>query len=273
MFSETIYQNKKGPIYYVYAYLRDKDSETALAGTPYYIGKGHNSRAFSKHKNVSIPINNENIVLLETNLTELGAFALERRYIRWYGRKDLGTGILLNKTDGGDGIAGQVFTEETKEKMSKVKIGSIHTEETKEKISIGGRGKTRTHEQRERLSMCKTGENNPMYGKEFTDDHKIKISNGNSGKKRTKEYKNRRSIEMSGSNNPMFGIALSQDHREKISQSCIGKSKSEETKKKMSMAKSKPQNQVTCPYCNKTGGQSNMTRFHFENCPHKLVEK
>jgi hypothetical protein len=27
-------------IYYVYAYLRSKDSPTAIAGTPYYIGKG-----------------------------------------------------------------------------------------------------------------------------------------------------------------------------------------------------------------------------------------
>lgn len=26
-------------IYYVYAYIRSKDSETARAGTPYYIGK------------------------------------------------------------------------------------------------------------------------------------------------------------------------------------------------------------------------------------------
>lgn len=35
-------------IYYVYAYIRSKDSDTAKAGTPYYIGKGKHKRAFSK---------------------------------------------------------------------------------------------------------------------------------------------------------------------------------------------------------------------------------
>ncbi len=93
-------------IYYVYAYLRSEDSDTGSVGTPYYIGKGKGPRAWNKHKNVPLPKSNKNIVILESSLTEIGSLAIERRMIEWYGRKDNQTGILINRTSGGDGVTG-----------------------------------------------------------------------------------------------------------------------------------------------------------------------
>jgi len=91
-------------IYYVYAYIRSTDSDTAKAGTPYYIGKGCKNRAYVKHgSHTPVPKDLDYIVMLETNLTNVGACALERRYINWYGRKDAKTGILINRTPGGEG--------------------------------------------------------------------------------------------------------------------------------------------------------------------------
>ena len=112
-------------MFYIYAYIRARKSKNGKAGEPYYIGKGQGNRAYVKHGRIPVPKDKSKIVFMERNLTELGAFALERRYIRWYGRIDIGTGILRNLTDGGDGWSGAKHSLESKRKISESKKGTL----------------------------------------------------------------------------------------------------------------------------------------------------
>jgi len=111
--------------FYVYAYLRNKDSDTAKAGTPYYIGKGSGRRAWRHHKSdiTQPPTDKSLIVILEKDLTEIGSFAIERKMIKWYGRIDIETGILRNRTDGGDGTSGYRMSQAAKDEISRRNTG------------------------------------------------------------------------------------------------------------------------------------------------------
>jgi hypothetical protein len=97
--------------FYVYAYFRGD-------GTPYYIGKGKGGRAYLRRRKGVKPPKNKNLVkILKDNLTEKEAWEWEVDLISILGRKDLGTGCLRNKTDGGEGASGAVRSEEFKRKV------------------------------------------------------------------------------------------------------------------------------------------------------------
>lgn len=143
--------------FYVYAYIRSKDSETAKAGTPYYIGKGTGNRAWNTHKgnHITVPKDKNFIIILEENLSDIGALAIERRLILWYGRKDLNTGILVNLTDGGEGCSGYICSIETKQKLKesrKQQIMQPRSDETKQKLSVANKGKKQSAETKQKRS-------------------------------------------------------------------------------------------------------------------------
>lgn len=92
--------------FYVYAYLRWRLSEMDNAGTPYYIGKGTGRRAWINHgRNIPRPREDKYIHILADNLSEIDALQIEVLFIYLYGRMDLGTGTLRNRTGGGDGVS------------------------------------------------------------------------------------------------------------------------------------------------------------------------
>lgn len=88
--------------FYTYMWLR-KD------GTPYYVGKGSGNRAFTKHRNNGLrPPPDRNRIIVQERPSKEAAVEAEKSLIAHYGRKDNGTGILRNMTDGGIGSSGRI---------------------------------------------------------------------------------------------------------------------------------------------------------------------
>ena len=144
--------------YYVYAYLRQD-------GTPYYIGKGHDDRYKQKSHKVKIPKDPSRIVIMEDGLTNIGALALERRYIQWYGRIDNGTGILRNMTDGGEGAPGVTPWNKGKKGLqtawnkgitgSASHLSNKRSEEHKKNIGVKSKARMNTPEMKEKYRQIK----------------------------------------------------------------------------------------------------------------------
>jgi len=200
---------------YVYRHIRLDN------GQPFYIGigaddKGKYIRANTKWSRnrywqniikktpyeVEIMFENEDVEVIKKK---------EIEFIKLYGRKDLGEGILINMTDGGDGAFNTKCSEETREK----------------------------------LRIANRGEKNPMWGKKMSEENKIKArnrfkgikrpnmsgpNNVNFGKKNPEHslrLKGRKYPERSemfkGEKNPNYGKTHSEEIRLKISEKLKGK--------------------------------------------------
>jgi hypothetical protein len=203
-------------IFYTYAYLRED-------GTPYYIGKGKGNRAWDKGSRKTLPpTDSSRILILKKGLSEQDAFRHEIYMIFVFGRKDVGTGILLNFTDGGEGLTGGVHSEETREKIGNAHRGKFVTMETRrriseasafrpsvsdstrKKLSEAGKGRELSEESRKKISEARKG-------KTFTEEHRRKLSEAKKGRSLSEATK----LKMSQTTK---GRKMSDEHRRRLSE-------------------------------------------------------
>jgi hypothetical protein len=163
--------------FYTYVYLR-------VDGSPYYIGKGKGNRAYKKRKNGANPPKDQSrIIFLKQNLTEEEAFKHEIYMIAMFGRKDLGTGILHNRTNGGEGSSGAVRSDEFKRNQSErtkgknnPNYGKSPSEGTRKKMSEANKGKSLSEETRRKLKDANIGKSLSKETKIKMRDSHIKYS-------------------------------------------------------------------------------------------------
>ena len=258
-------------IFYTYKLTRPdkKDPFDSELDQPFWIGKGKKDRIYSHRKeakkcfknpslqrdiriNIIIKLWNLGLDFIEEKIckkiSEEEAFEMEILAISKYGRINNNTGCLANLTDGGEGCAGMVFPEESKQKSSNSMkgkydgennpfYGCTHTEEIKEYLRIKQTGNLASTETKEKMRETRlrlisegvgVGENHPLYGTHPSEETLLRMSEGQKNRQppaketldkmsaiRTEWWETHRS-EYSGENHWAWGKTLPEEHRQKI---------------------------------------------------------
>lgn len=200
------------------------------AGVPFYVGKGRDKRAWrtndrSKEFKQIYANDGCTVEIADEFALESEAHAHEVDLIARYGRRDLGTGLLINKTDGGEGISGLLRTPEH------CASGRNMSAETRARITASNRN--RTPEYCANLSAAHSNR---------SAEYRAKLSAAKKGKTHSAETRARMSAaarNMSAEARAKISAAhgnRSADHCAKISAANKGKTHSVETRAKMSAA-------------------------------------
>lgn len=136
--------------FYVYIHTRLSD------GKIFYVGKGRGKRAWDvRHRNRywhnTVAKHGHAVTILHDGLTEKEAFNLEMIVISMLGLEN-----LTNMTLGGDGPTGHVYSEKSKELMSKNKKANV-TDETRLRHSEGRKKWKFSEETKDRMRRVISG--------------------------------------------------------------------------------------------------------------------
>lgn len=205
--------------FYVYALFRHD------TGAPFYIGKGSGDRlsittltGTNKHKRSILQKAKAEgrtcpIAIIRSGLSEPEAFDTERALITALGRRDIGTGILVNLTNGGEGPAGLIHPHrgiprppEVRQKLSKAhkgrrpsdaciaagrefNTGRKHSEATKQKRSAALIGKPRPPEVAAKIAAANRKRNAKLKGVPQSKELREKRSAALKGRKLSPEHR------------------------------------------------------------------------------------
>jgi len=167
---------------YVYEHIRSDTNKV------FYVGKGKDKRAYSKHhrnqywNNIVNKAGGFIVSFIATDLDEELALLLEIERIDQL--KHLGY-TLCNITKGGEGTSGYKHTEESLKKISKASkafmTGKKMSKESIEKIALTKTGTTLSEETKQKIKVSLLGNkravgNTNRLGKKHSDETKRKIS-------------------------------------------------------------------------------------------------
>jgi len=169
-----------------------------LKNEVFYVGIGSTKRSKSKkdrniHWNNTVNKYGYIIDIVHSNLTWDEATEKEKYYIKFYGRKDLNKGSLVNLTDGGEGANGAIRSDELKQhlrnvnlgkkqsleaklKQIKAQTGTKRSEETRLKMSAWQLGRKMSDEFKLNKSLSQMGDKNHNYGKKHSEETLKKMS-------------------------------------------------------------------------------------------------
>lgn len=187
----------------VYQHIRKDTNEIFYVGIGSNIERAYDKRR-KKHWKSIVNKHGYDVVILYEDITWGEACLIEIDLIAKIGRQDLGTGPLVNLTNGGEGAPGRVVSESTRQLSREKQTGRRHSDKTKQKFSEQRKGKKKpddfggkisnlqkerggfftghkhTEESKKKTSEKVAGEKNPFYGKKHTKEIVLGMSGPNS---------------------------------------------------------------------------------------------